>query len=163
MHLHVLSFSLTLNSRVRMVSEWGQSTRYWVPLIMKLPVVRYSPVGAVFDTWKKYGGQSPVQSSKFKVQSANLMVVDPPGRRDDVSFPCSAIAHGHSACLSQSPGGNWASCGKYFKGQQMVLLEYEQRWISLASLIFLGSHAPAFTVHRVCTQAHVYPSWCAYW
>ena len=67
-----------------------------------------------------------MSSSKFKVQSANLVVVDPPGRRDDVCLPCSAVAHSHSARLSQSPGGNWASCGKCYKGQQMVLLECEQ-------------------------------------
>ena len=37
------------------------------------------------------------------------MTVHPPGAGDDAGLPGRAVAHRHTACLVQRPGGNWAT------------------------------------------------------
>ena len=98
------------NPKTRAV--WGR--KFFFPLIIKLPVLKYSPDGACFVTYNYlvinpsigfwYSNTKRWSDNEISILHVNiyLMTVHPPGVGKNFGFPGNAVAHSHAAGFVES-------------------------------------------------------------
>ena len=115
-HTHTHTHTRTHTLLDLFKSSHSEFRSFWpahIPRTMKLPVVRYSPDGAVFDTFRKGETVSPLRayvSLCVCVWCVYLVMVDPPCAGDNASLPGRAVTDGHCPSLIQCAWWHKSPC-----------------------------------------------------